>query len=85
MDGAGTKVEAVSVGSDGVNDFEWADEFVVEFYGWASSFDVAAVDHDKGAGGEGRGVVGASVGVGVLCITAVGDGDEVGGSFVDGG
>lgn len=75
VDGAGTKVEAVGVRADGVNDFEWADELVVELYGWASCLDIAAVDHDKGTRGEGGWVVWAAVGVGVLCITIVGDGN----------
>jgi len=68
-----------------VYDLEWTNEFIVEFHGRASCFDVSAVDHDKGTRGEGGGVVGTSVSVGVLGVSIVGDGNKVGSGFVDGG
>lgn len=33
---AGTKVKVVSVRANNVIDFEWADQFVVKFNGWAT-------------------------------------------------
>ena len=57
--------------------------FVVELDGWASCLYVAAIDHDEGT--RSKGVVGASVGVGVCRVTFVSDSNEVGSGFVDGG
>ena len=84
MNSAGTKVKSECVGSDGFDDLERADEFVVEIHGRAGRFDVTTVDHDKGTRGEGRGVVRAAVCVGVFRITVVCDGDKVRSSLVCG-
>ena len=43
-----------------------------------------SVEHDKGTRGKGGGVMGSTMGVGILCVSTVGDGDKVGSDLVNG-